>query len=111
MEKPVRHRRHLSPGRPCRINTRFTPAEADRVAVAAQRAGLTPSGYVALMALTAAAADATPQLDPLRSALGELSRTRAALSSLDTDGDRALVSTAIELVDTVLQEIRAGFRR
>ncbi|WP_127547835.1 hypothetical protein [Actinoplanes sp. OR16] len=106
-ERPLRHRRHLSPGRPRRINARFTTAEADQVTVAAHRAGLTPSGYVALMALTAASAGATPHLDPLRAVLGELSRTRIALTTVDPE----LLPGVIDRVDAVLQEIRAGLPR
>lgn len=49
-----RVRRHEFPGRRLRINPSFSVAEHAEVIAAARRAGLTPTGFVAMAALAAA---------------------------------------------------------
>jgi hypothetical protein len=48
-----RHRTHRFPGRPCRLELRFTPDELTRINEAAQTVGLTPTGFCAEAAVAA----------------------------------------------------------
>lgn len=50
----VRHRAHRFPGRRFEVKALFDDSEATAVGAAAALAGLTPSGYVAAAAVTAA---------------------------------------------------------
>ncbi len=81
--RPVRRRvRRESPrgsGGGARTNARFDAAEWEAIAAAANRAGLTPTGYVATSAV-AAAVGTEPPGSPVREALRELMAARTAVN-------------------------------
>jgi uncharacterized protein (DUF1778 family) len=76
----VRHRKHLRPGRPHLLRVSYSDDELDALRAAAERSGLTLTGYVAAAALAAAqgTAVAAPAPAPAaREVLGELILARA----------------------------------
>ena len=69
----VRHRKHLRPGRPHLLRVSYSDDELDALRAAAERSGLTLTGYVAAAALAAAQGAAVAAPAPAaREVLGEL---------------------------------------
>lgn len=93
-----RDRARLSPRRATRINPSFSPDEHARVLAAARRAGLTPTGYVALAALAAAvgAPTAAPassaQYEALRDLQADLFDLRNAVNRVGTNLNQAVAA-------------------
>lgn len=75
----ARHRRHRFPGRTESVRARYDREELAAVAAAADRAGLTTSGYVAAAALAAASGSEPPDVSGDRELLGELLQLRLAV--------------------------------
>lgn len=75
----ARHRRHRFPGRTESVRARYDTEELAAVAAAADRAGLTTSGYVAAAALAAASGSEPPDSSGDRELLGELLQARLAV--------------------------------
>lgn len=75
----ARHRRHRFPGRTESVRARYDTDELAAVAAAADRAGLTTSGYVAAAALAAASGSVPPDASGDRELLGELLQARLAV--------------------------------
>jgi hypothetical protein len=75
----ARHRRHRFPGRTESVRARYDRDELAAVAAAAERAGLTTSGYVAAAALAAASNSEPPDASGDRELLGELLQARLAV--------------------------------
>jgi hypothetical protein len=75
----ARHRRHRFPGRTESVRARYDRDELAAVAAAAERAGLTTSGYVAAAALAAASGSEPPDASGDRELLGELLQARLAV--------------------------------
>lgn len=71
----ARHRRHRFPGRTESVRARYDSGELAAVAAAADRAGLTTSGYVA----AAATGSAPPEASGERELLGEVLQVRLAV--------------------------------
>ena len=86
----ARRRRQDSTHRTVRINLRLSAAEAAAVTAAAAAAGLTPAGYAAIAATAAANVAATPHLDELRGAVGELVAARTAVTRIGTNLNQAV---------------------
>ena len=80
-EGPVgstRKRKHRSQARTKGVNVRFDDAEFALIAKAADRAGVSPTAYVGIAAVAAAAGTEVPG-SPIREALGELNQARTAV--------------------------------
>jgi hypothetical protein len=92
----ARSRRYSTPGRDHRVFVRLTAGEYAELAAAAQRAGLTTTGYVGEAAL-AAARGLTPDGQPDTSAI-----TRPELAQLQRD---------LFAVRTALNQVAAGLRQ
>jgi uncharacterized protein (DUF1778 family) len=95
-----RDRRHLFPGRPRAVNARFTDDEYAELAIAADLAGLTATGFCAQAALDAARDLHTNTAERVNhQALGDLQadlfRARVAVNQL-----RAELSRSIDLSNT-----------
>lgn len=75
----MRHREHRFPGRKRPVQVRFDEVEFAAVELAAGRAGLTPTGYVAAVAIAAATGGAPPAGSQTREALQELMAARAVV--------------------------------
>ena len=74
----VRHRKHLRPGRSHLLRVSYSDDELDALRSAAERTGLTLTGYVAAAALAAAQGPAVAAPAPVsREVLGELILARA----------------------------------
>jgi len=84
-----RHRGHLFPGRPFKLQPRFSAEEHADVEAAAGRAGLTPTGYAAAVVVAAARNTAPPVGGVSRDALGELMDARRALTAFATNVNQA----------------------
>jgi hypothetical protein len=67
-----RDRTHLQPGRPHRVNARFTAAEFAEIEAAAAGAGMTPTGFLAEAGLAAARGTPPASLHPNREAIAQL---------------------------------------
>jgi hypothetical protein len=93
-----RDRVRVSPRRGARINPSFGPAEHARVVAAARRAGLTPTGYVALAALASADGEATAvpapsaQYEALRDLQADLFDVRTAVNRIGTNLNQAVAA-------------------
>jgi hypothetical protein len=91
-----RDRRHLYPGRPRRIAPTFTDAEYADIAAAAAAAGVTPTGFCAEAALSAARGVQSAALDPARETFSdlqvELFDTRVALGRIGTNLNQAVAA-------------------
>jgi len=72
----VRRRQRLSERRPYRLTPRFSEEELEAVAGAAALAGLTPTGYVAKVAVEVATARVRPVPTAVVDAIGELLTAR-----------------------------------
>jgi hypothetical protein len=88
--RPVRHRRHQQPGRRHRYLVTYDDAESAAVAAAAQEAGLTPTGYIAAVALAVARNVRPPGGSLARDALSELARLSTQLRRLGTNLNQAV---------------------
>lgn len=84
-----RHRGHLFPGRPFKLQPRFSVEELRDVEAAAVRAGLTPTGYAAAVVVAAARNTAPPVGAVSRDALSELMDARRALTAFATNVNQA----------------------
>jgi uncharacterized protein (DUF1778 family) len=74
----IRHRKHLRPGRSHLLRVSYSDDEVDALRAAAERNGLTLTGYVAAAALAAAQGKTTAGPAPAaREVLGELILARA----------------------------------
>lgn len=78
--------------RELRLNLRVNADELRLIEQAAERAGLTPTGYAAAAAVSAAHAGNTPHLDELRAAIGELAQTRTAVNRIGTNLNQAVAA-------------------
>ena len=93
-----RDRTRVSPRRGARINPSFSPEEHVRVLAAARRAGLTPTGYVALAALAAAdgespaAPASSAQYEALRDLQADLFDVRNAVNRVGTNLNQAVAA-------------------
>ena len=74
----TRKRKHRSQARTKGVNVRFDDAEFALIAKAAGRAGVSPTAYVGIAAVAAAAGTEVPG-SPIREALGELNQARTAV--------------------------------
>lgn len=72
----TRHREHHRPGRGRQVQLRLSEEEYAALARAAERAGLTATGYAAAAAVAAAMGTAPPSTSPLREALAEVMQAR-----------------------------------
>ena len=84
-----RYRAHARPGRPRKVQLRYSELEYDTVARAAHDAGLTTSGYVADAALAAAQGLESPRPEPWRAALTELMAARTQVRRIGTNINQA----------------------
>jgi hypothetical protein len=75
----VRHRQHRFPARDRVVKARYDEPEFTALAQAAARAGLTPSGFLALAGLAAAGQGPAPSQTADRELLAELLHLRTAL--------------------------------
>jgi len=92
----VRHRAHRFPGRRFEVKALFDDSEATAVRAAAALAGLTPSGYVATAAVSAArpatnAAVGSPVVVGDRAVLAELLAARTAVRRYAVNVNQAVV--------------------
>lgn len=102
-----RDRDHLFPGRRWRAAPSFTEDERAAIVAAAGRAGLTPTGYIALAAVAHARGDCTPtgatgrtgtgepdggQAEVMAQVLAELFDTRTALTRVGTNLNQAVAA-------------------
>ena len=85
-----RDRRHTFPGRRRSILLRCTDEEYADLTTAASRSGLTPSGYAAEAAISAARDSAPPAAEPWREALTEVMEARAQVRRLGTNVNQAV---------------------
>lgn len=83
------YRVHAETPRSRQVRLRFTEAELVAVTDAANRAGLTPSGYAAEAAVAAALQLASPSLAPWREALAEFISTRSQLRRMGSNLNQA----------------------
>ena len=86
---PGRNRQRQAPARDRQVKVRLSTGEWEAIATAARIAGLTPSGYVAEVAVAAAAGSAVSLRGPLRWALAEVISTRAVLGGVGARLERA----------------------
>ena len=88
----VRHRDHRFPARSRRITVRLGEEELAAIALAAGRAGLTPTGYVAAVALAAARGTVPPAPLAAQRALQELVVVRAQVRRFGTNVNQAVAA-------------------
>lgn len=88
-----RNRSHDGPQRGERIRLRLSSEELAALATAAHAAGLTVSGYAADALVAVVTGDATPSVEPLRSALADLLDARSQLRRLAANVHLAVEST------------------
>ena len=84
-----RYRPHLRSGRQRQIRLRYSQQEYDTVTQAARAAGLTPTGYVAEAALTAATGGEPPTAAPWREAVTELMDARTQVRRIGLNINQA----------------------
>jgi hypothetical protein len=90
--KAVRHRRHRFPARTRVVKARYDEQEyAALAAAAAERARLTPSGFLAGAGLAAAGQGPTPSQSVDRELLAELLSLRAAIRRYAVNVNQAVV--------------------
>jgi hypothetical protein len=85
-----RHRRHQLPGRNRRVLLRLSEAEYDDLARASEGSGLTPTGFAAQAALTAAKGREIPEHGPLRLALVAFMQSRTQLRKVGVNLNQAV---------------------
>ena len=88
----VRDRAHRFPGRRNALKVLYDDVEVASVRVAAQLAGLTPSGYVAAAGLTQAGAGVAPASSVDRALLAELLQGRTALGRYGVNLNQAVAA-------------------
>ncbi len=88
----ARHRDHQFPGRGRRVTVRLDDEELAAIERAAERAGLTPTGYVGAVALAAANSIAAPAPARTQQALAELVAARAQLRRFGTNVNQAVAA-------------------
>ncbi len=88
----ARHREHRFPGRRQPVSVRFAEEEFAVIALAAGRAGLTPTGYVGAVALAAARGTVPPVPSASRQALSELVAARAAVRRFGGNVNQAVAA-------------------
>jgi len=127
---PARYRGHGGTPRSCQVRLRFTEAELAAVTSAADRAGLTPSGYAAEVAVAAALRLEAPSLVPWNEALAGLALARSQLRRiganvnqaarvLNVDGEApvwleracSIVERSVGQVDMAIAEVHGLARR
>lgn len=89
---PIRHREHLSPGRPHRLSVRLSDVERRLIGQAAEAAHLTPAGYAAKAAVAAAGREVAPSAgltDGLKELQRELFAARRAVNMFGTNVNQA----------------------
>ncbi len=89
--KAVRHRRHRFPARTRVVKARYDEQEYAALAAAAERARLTPSGFLAGAGLAAAGHGPTPSQSVDRELLAELLSLRAAIRRYAVNVNQAVV--------------------
>ncbi len=87
-----RHREHRFPGRKRPVQVRFAEEEYAAVVLAAGRAGLTPTGYVAAVALAAATGTVGPAGSETREALAELVAARVQVRRFGGNVNQAVAA-------------------
>ncbi len=87
----VRHRRHRFPARTRVVKARYDDLEYAALAAAAERARLTPSGFLAGAGLAAAGRSSTPSQSVDRELLAELLSLRAAIRRYAVNVNQAVV--------------------
>lgn len=91
-----RDRSHRRPGRPHRVNARFTAAELAEVEAAASAVAMTPTGFLAEAGLAAARGTPPASLDPVREHLAalqaELFDARVAVGRIGTNLNQAVAA-------------------
>jgi len=112
-----RHREHRFPGRKRPVQVRFAEEEYAAVVLAAGRAGLTPTGYVAAVALAAATGTVGPAGSETREALAELVAARVqvrrfggnvnqAVAALNATGEAPVwLGQAVELAARAVRRV------
>ena len=90
-DKAVRHRRHRFPARTRVVKTRYDEQEYAALAGAAERARLTPSGFLAGAGLAAAGQGPAPSQSVDRELLAELLSLRAAIRRYAVNVNQAVV--------------------
>lgn len=88
----VRDRTHKFPGRRNALKVLYDDVEAASVRAAAQVAGLTPTGFVALAGLTVAGSGAAPVTSADRALLAELLQARTALRRYGVNLNQAVAA-------------------
>jgi hypothetical protein len=90
-DKAVRHRRHRFPARTRVVKARYDDVEYAALAAAAERARLTPSGFLAGAGLAAAGRGPAPSQSVDRELLAELLSLRAAIRRYAVNVNQAVV--------------------
>lgn len=107
---PIRHRQHLTPGRPHRVYLRLTDTEMALVAAAAAQAGLTTAGYAGQAAVAAAWANepVTAPGDDLKDLQRELFAARRAVNMFGSNVNQAAAAfnSAGELPEWAAEAVR-----
>ena len=88
----VRHREHLSPGRPFRLSVRLSEQERELVGQAAQAVHLTPAGFAGKAVVAAATRDVGPSAglaDGLKELQRELFAARRAVNMFASNVNQA----------------------
>ena len=88
----VRHRQHRFPARDRVVKARYDEPEYTALAQAASRAGLTPSGFLALAGLVAAGQGPGPSQSADRELLAELLHLRTALRRYAVNVNQAVAA-------------------
>lgn len=88
----MRHREHRFPGRKRPVQVRFDEVEFAAVELAAGRAGLTPTGFVAAVAIAAATGSVPPASSQIREALLELMAARAVVRRVGGNLNQAVAA-------------------
>ena len=88
----ARHRAHSFPGRRRPVQVRFGENEYAAIALAAGRAGLTPTGYVGAVALAAARGTVPPAPSQTQAALAELMQARAQVRRFGGNVNQAVAA-------------------
>jgi len=87
-----RNRTRAHGQRRLRLTPRFSDTEICELEQAAEKAGLTPTGFAAQAAVAAARAGATPHLNALRGAVAELVAARTAVNRVGTNLNQAVAA-------------------
>lgn len=88
----LRHRQHRFPARDRVVKARYDESEFTALAQAASRAGLTPSGFLALAGLAAAGQGQGPSQTADRELLAELLSLRTALRRYAVNVNQAVAA-------------------